>query len=64
MCFVYPLDRPPPTLLDADNRQYKIRLGQIDAPEIRQDFGQASKQSLSGLVFGRQVEIDVETTDR
>ena len=52
------------TVLDANNRQYKIRLGQIDAPEFDQDFGRASKKSLSDLVFKRQVEINVETTDQ
>lgn len=50
------------TLLDRNNTQHKIRLGQIDAPEVGhgrnkppQAFGERSKQSLSDLVFGRQV---------
>jgi len=52
------------TVLDASNRQIKIRLHQIDAPEKKQDFGQASKQSLSTLVFGKQVKIEVADTDK
>lgn len=52
------------TILDASNRQTKIRLHQIDAPEKKQDFGQRSKQSLSDLVYGKQVRVEVATTDR
>jgi endonuclease YncB( thermonuclease family) len=52
------------TVLDASKKQYKIRFAQIDAPESRQDFGQVSKQLLSDLVFGKQVTVDVETTDK
>jgi endonuclease YncB( thermonuclease family) len=52
------------TVLDAGKKQYKIRFAQIDAPESRQDFGQASKQSLSDLVYGKQVTVEVETTDK
>lgn len=52
------------TVLDAGNRQTKVRLHQIDAPEKKQDFGQASKQSLSDLVFGKPVRIEVADTDK
>lgn len=52
------------TVLDARNQQHRIRFAQIDAPESRQDFGQASKQALSDLVFGETVRVEVETTDR
>jgi endonuclease YncB( thermonuclease family) len=52
------------TVLDAGNQQIKIRLNQIDAPELSQDFGRSSKQSLSDLVFGKQVRIEVADTDR
>jgi len=52
------------TVLDGGNRQIKIRLHQIDAPEKKQDFGQASKQSLSDLVYGKEVRIEVADTDK
>ncbi|WP_310676520.1 thermonuclease family protein [Burkholderia multivorans] len=59
------------TLLDESRSQHKIRLAQIDAPEIGhgkanpgQPFGRASKQSLSDLVYGREVRADCETRDK
>jgi endonuclease YncB( thermonuclease family) len=52
------------TLLEPGNKQTKVRLAQIDAPEKSQDFGQVSKQALSDLVFGKSVTVEVETTDR
>jgi micrococcal nuclease len=52
------------TVLDSANTRHKIRLNQIDAPEKRQAFGQRSKQSLSDLVFGKNVQVDVSTRDR
>jgi endonuclease YncB( thermonuclease family) len=42
------------TVLDASNKQYKVRLIGIDAPESNQDFGSRAKQSLSDLVFGKR----------
>jgi hypothetical protein len=52
------------TILDASNTQIKIRYAQIDAPESGQDFGQASKRSLSDLVYGKTVTVQVETLDK
>jgi endonuclease YncB( thermonuclease family) len=52
------------TVLEPGNKQTRVRLAQIDAPESHQDFGQASKQVLSGLVYGKQVTIEVETIDK
>lgn len=52
------------TVIDAAYTQYKVRLAQIDAPEKSQPFGQRSKQSLSDLVFGKTVSVDVIDTDR
>lgn len=59
------------TLLDGRRDEHRIRLSQIDAPEIGhgkrnpgQPFGEASKQSLSGLIYGREVRADCETTDK
>jgi endonuclease YncB( thermonuclease family) len=51
-------------LLDASNTQHKIRLSGIDAPEKGQAFGNASRQHLSGLAFGKQAEADCYKIDR
>jgi endonuclease YncB( thermonuclease family) len=52
------------TLLDANKTQHKIRLAGIDAPEKAQPFGQASKKSLSDLIFNKQVNVHWEKKDR
>jgi endonuclease YncB( thermonuclease family) len=51
-------------VLDADKVQHKIRLQGIDAPERGQAFGTKSKEHLSGLVAGRNVEVDYNKYDR
>lgn len=52
------------TLLDSNKTQHKIRLAGIDAPEKTQPFGQASKKSLSDLIFNKQVNVYWEKKDR
>ncbi len=52
------------TIIDAGNKQHKIRLLGIDAPEINQSYGQKSKQSLFELVNGRQIEIEFKKKDK
>ena len=52
------------TLLDAENRQHKIRLDGIDAPESGQPFGGASKRNLADLVANREVVAECGKTDR
>lgn len=52
------------TLLDRVNRQHKIRLVGIDAPEKNQPFGSRSRQHLADLVFRKEVEADCPKTDR
>jgi endonuclease YncB( thermonuclease family) len=52
------------TLLDANKSQHKIRLVGIDAPEKAQPFGQASKKSLSDLIFNKQVNVYWKKKDR
>ena len=52
------------TLLDSQKGLTKIRLHQIDAPEKKQDFGQRSKQSLSELIYGKTVKVDVADIDK
>jgi endonuclease YncB( thermonuclease family) len=45
----------PITSLTYDKRQIKVRLDGIDAPELRQPYGQASKKALSDMVFAKTV---------
>jgi endonuclease YncB( thermonuclease family) len=52
------------TVLTTAREQVKVRLEGIDAPEKAQPYGQASKQSLSQLVFRRQVRLECDKTDR
>lgn len=47
-----------------DKTQYKIRLYGIDTPESGQDFGQKAKKKISDLVFGKDVRVVFDTTDR
>ncbi len=52
------------TGLDDAKTQHKIRLDAIDAPELGQPFGQASKKALSQKVFGKDVVVTVKTRDK
>ena len=52
------------TVLNADKQQVKIRLAEIDAPEIGQPFGSKSKQSLSDLCFGKQAKVNPRVKDQ
>jgi micrococcal nuclease len=52
-----------PALL-VDRKPLKIRLGDIDAPEKTQAFGERSKQSLSDLCFGRDETYKAQTIDK
>ena len=47
-----------------DRRQVRVRLIDIDAPELRQPFGTRSRQSLSNLCFGKMALLDVRGHDR
>ena len=51
-------------VLDQSKTKHKIRLGGIDAPEKKQAFGQKSKQNLSGLIAGKDVEVEYSKRDR
>jgi endonuclease YncB( thermonuclease family) len=52
------------TVLDSSLQQHKIRFDGIDAPESSQDFGSRSKQSLSDLVFGKNVIVYTSKKDK
>lgn len=52
------------TVLDAMQRQHKIRFAFVDAPEKAQPYGQAAKQALAAKVFRQQVSIDVIEQDK
>jgi endonuclease YncB( thermonuclease family)/methylphosphotriester-DNA--protein-cysteine methyltransferase len=45
------------TVLDKENKQHKIRFQGIDAPESRQAYGQAAKENLSNMIFGKEVKV-------
>jgi endonuclease YncB( thermonuclease family) len=51
------------TLL-VEQRQVRIRLAQIDAPESDQPYGKKSKAALSALAFGKQAHVEVVDIDR
>jgi endonuclease YncB( thermonuclease family) len=52
------------TVLDESERQHRIRLFGIDAPEKTQAFGAQSKKSLSRKVFGETVRVEIVDVDR
>lgn len=51
-------------LIRRDGSMIKIRLADIDAPEHAQPFGVPSRQSLSGMVLGRQVNVARRAIDQ
>lgn len=51
-------------LLSSDRQQVKCRLHGIDAPESTQPYGQVSKASLSDMVFGKTVTVEVLDRDQ
>jgi endonuclease YncB( thermonuclease family) len=51
-------------LADTQNRQRRIRLDGIDAPEILQAFGQNAKTALSAMVFGQPATANCIRRDR
>lgn len=48
------------TILDSSNKQHRIQLLGIDAPEKDQVFGSKSRLTLSGLVLNKQVKVQYE----
>lgn len=70
LCFAPPFQAVVVSVHDGDtitvrtDETIKIRLDGIDAPELKQPFGQASKQAISGLVYGKTVTIKPGKKDR
>jgi endonuclease YncB( thermonuclease family) len=52
------------TVLDSNNQKHKIRLKGIDAPESQQVYGDISTQSLSELVYDKEVLITWDKKDK
>ena len=44
--------------------RYKVRLNCIDAPESNQPYGKESAAHQKPLIFGKEVRVEYETTDR
>ena len=44
--------------------QIKVRLAEIDAPELKQAFGQRAKSALASRVFARDVRVECAGKDR
>jgi len=51
------------TLMTAENRQERIRLVDIDAPERGQDFSEKSRLYLSELLAGKTVRVEYKNRD-
>lgn len=51
-------------VLSAGRQQIKCRLHGIDAPESSMPYGERSKESLSDLVFQKQVTVEVLDQDQ
>lgn len=44
--------------------EYKIRMSGIDSPEKKQFYGQESNNFLAGLIYRRQVTVEMEGRDK
>ena len=52
------------TGLDAENRQIKVRLHGIDAPEAKQAFGTVARKALADLIAEKTVSVEEVDRDR
>lgn len=52
------------TLLAAGNKQHRIRLAEIDAPESGQAFNRKSRDSLNRMCAGQSASVHVQHIDR
>ena len=52
------------TGINQNNEQVKVRLDAVDAPELSQPYGQASKKALGDKIFGKTVTVVTKKHDR
>jgi endonuclease YncB( thermonuclease family) len=52
------------TGINEANEQVKVRLDAIDAPELSQPYGQASRKALAEKVFGKVVTVTTKKRDQ
>lgn len=52
------------TVHDTQGGKHKIRLAYVDAPELKQNYGENSRDALNQLVGNQQVQIVVTDIDR
>ncbi|MFZ7793210.1 thermonuclease family protein [Acinetobacter lwoffii] len=52
------------TVLTQNNQSYKVRLANIDAPEMGQPFGKEAKMVLSDFIYNKPVYVKEHGKDR
>jgi micrococcal nuclease len=52
------------TGVNESNQQVKVRLDAVDAPELGQPYGQASRKALGDKIFGKVVTVTTKKHDR
>ena len=51
------------TLVDKDRKRHRVRLAEVDAPELKQPFGAASRKSLAEICLKKPATLAVVETD-
>lgn len=52
------------TVLDNSNKEHKVRLMGIDAPEKSQSFGNEAKKTLSNYIYKKEVTVEYKKYDK
>jgi endonuclease YncB( thermonuclease family) len=63
-CVISVADGDTITVLDADNRQIRVRLYGIDCPERKQPYGNRARQATAEAVMGQEVNVHEMDKDR